>query len=119
MLCEVSALPKAELDLEATAEVILRGLRRRGLVPQSSTVASRWTAQMKHGYPVPFIGRDAILREINASLWSRDILSRGRFGGWKYEVSNQDHSFMQGVEAIDFLLAERAETTYCLPQAVN
>ncbi|MBD5634108.1 MAG: hypothetical protein IAI49_06480 [Candidatus Eremiobacteraeota bacterium] len=119
MLCEISARPEVKLDLEASATTILHRLRAQGLVPESSTVVSQWTAAMTHGYPVPFIGRDALLQDINASLWARGILSRGRFGGWKYEVSNQDHTFMQGVEAIDFLLADRAETTYCLPQAVN
>ena len=119
MLCEISAHPSVKLDLEASASTILARLRAQGLVPESSTVVSHWVAGMTHGYPVPFIGRDALLREINTSLWKRGILSRGRFGGWKYEVSNQDHTFMQGVEAIDFLLSDRAETTYCLPQAVN
>jgi hypothetical protein len=34
------------------------------------------------------------------------------FGGWKYEVSNQDHAFMQGVEALDRLISGKPETTY-------
>jgi protoporphyrinogen oxidase len=119
MLCEISARPEVKLDLDASSETILAKLRAQGLVPASSTVVSHWKAGMVHGYPVPFIGRDALLEKINASLWARGILSRGRFGGWKYEVSNQDHTFMQGVEAVDFLLADRTETTYSVPRAVN
>jgi hypothetical protein len=44
-------------------------------------------------------------------LESNGIYSRGRFGAWKYEVSNTDHSLMQGVEWVDHLLRGEAETT--------
>ena len=38
--------------------------------------------------------------------WLRQsgIWSRGRFGSYKYEVGNQDHSLMLGVECADNVL---------------
>ena len=38
--------------------------------------------------------------------WLREqkIWSRGRFGSYKYEVGNQDHSLMLGVECADNVL---------------
>jgi hypothetical protein len=47
------------------------------------------------------------------------ILSRGRFGAWKYEVGNQDHSFMQGVEAAEFVISGSPEVTVFHPNTVN
>ena len=48
-----------------------------------------------------------------------DILSRGRFGAWKYEVGNQDHSFMQGVEAAERVISGAHEQTVFYPNKVN
>jgi hypothetical protein len=45
------------------------------------------------GSPTPSLSRDAALNKILPTL--RDemgIHSRGRFGSWKYECGNQDHS---------------------------
>jgi len=39
------------------------------------------------------------------------VHNRGRFGAWKYETGNMDHSFMQGVEVIDRILAGKEEIT--------
>jgi len=44
-------------------------------------------------------------------LESLGVYSRGRFGAWRYEVSNQDHSLMQGVEWVDRLLKGAIETS--------
>lgn len=56
---------------------------------------------------------------IQTELGAFGVFSRGRFGGWKYEVSNQDHTFMQGVEAVNAILCGKPETTYAHPDWVN
>ena len=38
------------------------------------------------------------------------VFPRGRFGAWRYEVSNQDHSFMQGVDWVNRVLRGEPET---------
>ena len=45
-----------------------------------------------------------------AKIKSKNIWSRGDLV-WKYEVANQDHSVMQGVEAITNMLYGTAEMT--------
>ena len=68
---------------------------------------------------MPTLGRDRALAEIRPRFEERDVFSRGRFGAWKYEVSNQDHSFAQGVEAVDRWLDGAPERTLDDPAAVN
>ncbi len=50
------------------------------------------------------MGRDAVLVEALPFLRQHNIWSRGRFGSYKYEVGNQDHSLMLGVECADNVL---------------
>ena len=57
--------------------------------------------RLEHGYPTPSLGRDAVLAEALPWLREQKIWSRGRFGSYKYEVGNQDHSLMLGVECAD------------------
>ncbi|MDY7001480.1 MAG: hypothetical protein SVS15_06830, partial [Thermodesulfobacteriota bacterium] len=51
---------------------------------------------------------------IQPYLEAADIYSRGRFGGWKYEVGNMDHSLMQGVEWAEMMVQGKAEQVYSL-----
>tara|TARA_Y100001954_G_scaffold103021_1_gene112189 strand:- start:15031 stop:16392 length:1362 start_codon:yes stop_codon:yes gene_type:complete len=73
---------------------------------------TKWEIAVDYGYPVPTLKRDGALRTIQPRLEEKDIYSRGRFGGWKYEVSNMDHSVMQGVEWVERMLKGTPETTY-------
>ena len=78
-----------------------------------------WHTRLEHGYPIPSRRRDRALSGILSTFEGRGVLSRGRFGAWKYEVSNQDHSFMQGVELADRLLVGEPETTVAAPDRAN
>jgi UDP-galactopyranose mutase len=65
-------------------------------------------------YPIPSIERDGALAALHPWLEQHDVYSRGRFGAWRYEVGNMDHSVAQGVEWVDRILhGDRAnELTY-------
>ena len=87
-------------------EATLQGALATGLLSEESEIVSVFYKRLERGYPVPSLGRDAALERAFPFLESHGIFSRGRFGAWKYEVANQDHSFMQGVEAVDAILAD-------------
>ena len=119
LLCEVSESGKKVVDHDNILQETIDGLQRVGLVSTTEKIISEWAKYLPYGYPTPFIGRDELLSEIEPLLRSMGIYSRGRFGGWKYEVSNQDHSLMQGVEAINHILLNEEEITYFAPEIVN
>ena len=97
----------------------MRALREDRLIGPESEIVSRWYHKEKYGYPVPSTNRDAALEAVQPLLEERSIFSRGRFGAWKYEVSNQDHSFMQGVELINALTGLGEEVTLTRPDYAN
>jgi hypothetical protein len=98
---------------------VVKGLIATALVSSERQVHHTWHRRLEHGYPVPSLHRDRGLDGIQAMLRARDVYSRGRFGAWKYEVSNQDHSFAQGVEAVDAWLDGTEELTLRRPGVVN
>ena len=108
-----------EFTQDEIVQRTLDGLRAARLIPPGVSVTSLWHRRIEHGYPTPALDRDRRLDEIEPRLCSMNILSRGRFGAWKYEVGNMDHSFMQGVEATDRILCGRPEMTVQLPAEVN
>jgi len=77
-------------------------------------IVSRWERRVDYAYPVPCLKRDSALATIQPYLEAADIYSRGRFGGWKYEVGNMDHSLMQGVEWAEMMVQGKAEQIYTL-----
>ena len=122
LMCE-AAEPKNAVNPEYWTPENLLNETVRALVDYGyifpDQVVSRYHRRLHHGYPVPFLARENLLDQIQKWLQAENIFSRGRFGGWRYEVSNQDHSFMQGVETADYLLTGTPEATYPHPNRVN
>ena len=119
LMAEVCESPDRPVDESSIAGESLAAMRRDGFITSDSQVASVWQRREEHGYPTPFRGRDRVLETIRRGLEAHGVYSRGRFGAWKYEVSNQDHSFMQGVELVDRLLGLGEEVTLERPHEVN
>lgn len=45
-------------------------------------------------------------------LERRGILSRGRFGSWRYELGNMDHAVKMGIDAARRLVREEPEVAF-------
>jgi hypothetical protein len=118
-MLEISESPYKPVDRDGLLDSVIEGLLATKLLQSSNEVASVWLHSARHGYPTPFLDRDRLVEPILTELENVNIYSRGRFGGWKYEVSNQDHSLMQGVELVNHLAFGTPEVTYWFPAAVN
>ncbi|PIZ68691.1 MAG: amine oxidase [Candidatus Portnoybacteria bacterium CG_4_10_14_0_2_um_filter_44_20] len=116
LMCEVSYSRYKKENKENIAERCIRGLIKSGIVNESdrTKIISRVVYDVPYAYPIPTLGRDKILKSVQLFLMKKGIYSRGRFGAWKYEIGNMDHSFMQGVEAVDKILNNKKETIWSL-----
>jgi protoporphyrinogen oxidase len=119
LMAEVSESSAKPVDAGKLIEDVIQGLRNTKLLPEGTKVLSQWSFRAFHGYPTPFLGRDPILQKLQGYFQPLEIYPRGRFGGWKYEVSNQDHSMMQGVEWVNRMLLQVPETTFFFPGTAN
>ena len=119
LMVEVSESPFKPVDRARLLDSVIAGLLNTRLIASKDEVASVWMRSACHGYPTPFLGRDDLVESILAEFEKADVYSRGRFGGWKYEVSNQDHSLMQGVELANRLAFGTPEITYWHPSVAN
>ncbi|MFZ5444967.1 MAG: protoporphyrinogen/coproporphyrinogen oxidase [Myxococcota bacterium] len=119
LMTETSESPKKPVDASTLVEQTIEGALATGLIESRAQVVSVWTHREEYGYPTPSVDRDALLAKVLPALEQRQIFSRGRFGAWKYEVANQDHSMMQGVEVVNRLLLDVPETTLRFPGTAN
>jgi protoporphyrinogen oxidase len=93
-------------------ERVEAGLRAAGVIEGRPAVASVHVEDIDYAYPVPTVGRDAALDLIQPWLAERGILSRGRFGSWRYEVGNMDHAVKMGIDVASRIVTGTEETLF-------
>ncbi len=119
LMLEVSESPAKPVQRGALVGEVIEALRMLTFLENAVEICSVWHHVAERAYPTPFLGRDEVLGTLNAALEERQVYSRGRFGAWKYEVGNQDHSLMQGVEVVNRILFGTPEITVNYPGIVN
>lgn len=113
-LCECPYSGFRPVPAEGIVEKTIEGLMEAGLIERKngSRIVSRFYEHLEYAYPVPTTGLGEKLRKINSALEENQILSRGRFGAWRYELGNSDHAVQQGKEAADRALFNTEECIF-------
>jgi protoporphyrinogen oxidase len=112
LMCETTYSCYKAVDKNAIVDLTISGLIACGMLTENDAnkIVSKYLIDIPYSYPIPTLGRDAALSAVQPYLESKFVYSRGRFGAWKYEVGNMDHSFMQGVEVVNRVLFGEKET---------
>ncbi|MHC1788229.1 protoporphyrinogen/coproporphyrinogen oxidase [Solidesulfovibrio sp.] len=114
LMTETSFSGYKPADPASLTEKTVAGLVASSLIAPEDVARHQatWEMRVEYAYPIPCLDRDAALAVLQPALEALGIQSRGRFGGWKYEVGNMDHSFMQGVQWAERMVTGRPETVY-------
>ena len=106
LMCETSYSEYRPEDRENIVEKTIDGLLNAKIITRAERklIATTHVIQAEYAYPIPTLERDKALGIIQPYLEAKGIFSRGRFGAWKYEIGNMDHSIMQGVEIVNKIL---------------
>jgi hypothetical protein len=118
-MLEISESSYKPVDLETIVKDSIQGLVNTEMLRPDDEIVSTYHRRFDHGYPTPSLEREGALTQLLPKLQEKGIWSRGRFGSWRYEVGNQDHSFMLGVEAVDNIVNGSVELTLNYPDFVN
>ncbi|KAI4842717.1 FAD/NAD(P)-binding domain-containing protein, partial [Aureobasidium sp. EXF-8845] len=119
IMLEVSESTMKPVDSDNLLKDCIQGLVNTEMLSPKDEIVSTYHRKFDHGYPTPSLEREGVLQKLLPKLKDMDIYSRGRFGAWRYEVGNQDHSFMQGVEAVDAIVNGSVELSLFYPDFVN
>ncbi|NUQ20469.1 MAG: NAD(P)-binding protein [Gemmatimonadaceae bacterium] len=116
LLAEVSHSEFKPVDRRKVVEDTIQGMVNVKLLRKEdrADIVDAHLIERDYTYPTPSLERDGALHAVLPWLETKDIYSRGRFGAWRYEVGNMDHSVAQGVEWVNRILQDDVanELTY-------
>lgn len=103
LLAEVSHSDLKPGDRDTVIDRTVQGMVNTRLLSDEdrADIVDTFLIERDYTYPTPSLERDPALAVLHPWLESRDVYSRGRFGAWRYEVGNMDHSVAQGVEWVN------------------
>lgn len=88
LMMEVSESHLKPVNLDTILAETIQGCVNTQLCAPEDEIVSLYHRKFTPGYPTPSLGRDAALANILPVLENKyNILSRGRFGSWKYVCS--------------------------------
>jgi protoporphyrinogen oxidase len=108
LLAEISHSGFKPVDRASVVEDTVQGMINTRLLSERdrADIIDTHVIERDYTYPTPSLERDEALRTLHPWLESRDLYSRGRFGAWRYEVGNMDHSVAQGVEWVNRIVQD-------------
>ena len=111
ILAEISHSEFKPVDKRTIVDETIRGLVNTRMISEAdrADIVDAYLIERDYTYPTPSLERDEALKAVQPWMESQGIHSRGRFGAWRYEVGNMDHSVAQGVEWVNRLLLNDAE----------
>jgi len=114
LMCEMSFRVGESPNPEHILDRVIAELIRIKILEESDRerIVSRYSRAVAYSYPIPTLGRDRALGILQPALMQQGIYSRGRFGAWRYEIGNMDHSVMMGVEAVNHIVAGEKENVF-------
>jgi hypothetical protein len=106
LLAEISRSEFKPVDHATVVDDTIDGMVATRLLREEDRkdIVDAHLIERDYTYPVPSLERDRALACLLPWLDSEGVFSRGRFGAWRYEVGNMDHSVAQGVEWVDRVL---------------
>ena len=111
-MTEIASSSWRPLDSDGLVDRVISSLRTVGLVAPDAPIVSAHVHHIPYAYPVPTRGRDEALAVIQPWLMAHGIYARGRFGAWRYELGNMDHSVKMGVDVARLLVAGTPEEAW-------
>jgi protoporphyrinogen oxidase len=112
IIAEINRRGKRGKSPTRLIEETIDGLARAHIIKEAhrSKIASTFFLDRDYAYPIPTLQREHLLKKIFPYLQARGVYSRGRFGAWRYEIGNMDHSILQGIEVVEHILEEKEES---------
>ena len=116
LMCEVSFSKHKPVNEQTLIGFVVKGLVKSGILSKGDLkkIVSVWSKKVDYAYPIPTLDRDDCLAHIQCFLENKNIYSRGRFGAWKYEIGNMDHSVLMGIEVIEKIFKKKKEKIWSL-----